>query len=176
MSLFCWATFFYIALSDLEQHRIPNRALVIVLLMQTASYFIHFDDMSWVLPSLLSGTLLFFIGLIFFFLKAMSPGDVKLLFVIGYVVGGADILELLFWLSMGGGCVAILFFLDDMSRYRPEQDPLNLIKSTFYRIVTRKIYKNEDKKAVGHQRYGDKLVMPFAPSLVIGLAMFYYFN
>ncbi|MEZ9418826.1 prepilin peptidase [Vibrio breoganii] len=176
MNIFCWCVFFYIALSDLKKHRIPNKALIIILIMQTVSCFFVYNNISWLGPSLSTATVLFLFGLFFFFLQAMSPGDVKLLFVIGYVTGGVDILELVYWLTIGSGCVAILFFLEEMSRSSTKLGTLESIKNIYYRVMTRKIYRKDDEKIVGHQRYGHKLVMPFAPSLVIGLAMFYYFN
>nr|WP_231892625.1 MULTISPECIES: prepilin peptidase [unclassified Vibrio] len=129
------------------------------------------------LDSMKAGVILFCAGLVLFFVRAMSPGDVKLFFVIGFVTGITDIGSLFYWILLSGGVVATFCFFDRRSNNLNPKGFLLSLKERWYKLVTLHMPMSEaEKKSLKISRYGDKLVMPFAPSIVIGLAMFYYFN
>ncbi|MFA0459214.1 prepilin peptidase [Vibrio breoganii] len=175
ISLFYWALLFTLALYDLREHRIPNVILVIMIVARL--FELLYFDIHLLLTSLQSGCILFGVGLALFVVRAMSPGDVKLLFVIGFITGISNTSSLLYWILIAGGVVALFCYLHRKANV-PVQMPISRkIKNIWYKLITIHAPKSQAEiKNAKISRYGDKLVMPFAPSIVIGLAMFYYFN
>ncbi|PMO62740.1 hypothetical protein BCT06_01320 [Vibrio breoganii] len=167
MNVIMWVIFCIIAVRDLREHRIPNKLLLTALIIKSVFFILADVNLDVLLDSIYSAVILFCLGLFFFFLRAMSPGDVKLLGTIGYITGITQFGSLLFYLTMGGGLVAIFCLFDAISQgYRPK----SLKQKTNELALSRELGK------IPHSRYEQKLVMPFAPSVVIGLALFYYFN
>ncbi|PMO51302.1 hypothetical protein BCT07_06320 [Vibrio breoganii] len=165
MPILFWIILCIISIYDLKENRIPNKLLVIAILLKSVvlatSSSLNYID------SILSGLVLFTLGFIFFILRAMSPGDVKLLGTIGYLTGITQFGSLLFYLTMAGGLVAVFCLFDAISQgYKPK----SLKQKADELALTKELGK------IPHSRYEQKLVMPFAPSVVIGLALFYYFN
>ncbi|PMG37206.1 hypothetical protein BCS96_02305 [Vibrio breoganii] len=176
MLLLYWPFFLSIAITDLRENRIPN-ALLLSLICVRATELIWHMDLSFGLESLISGLALFGIGLILFLIRAMSPGDVKLLFVVGFVTGVSDIGNLLYWILISGGLVASFCLFNERARSYDNSPLFSRVTSILNLRSTNQINKKEQvPKKAASTRYGDKLVMPFAPSIVIGMAMFYYFN
>ncbi|MEZ9356258.1 prepilin peptidase [Vibrio breoganii] len=167
MDIILWGIFCIIAVCDLREHRIPNRLLILALVFKTFIFVLTDASLDMFFESIYSATMLFALGLLFYFLRGMSPGDVKLLGVIGYITGITEFQSLLFYLVMAGGVVAIFCLLDAISQgYKPK----SLKQRTNELVLSKQLW------SVPHSRYEQKLVMPFAPSVVIGLALFYYFN
>ncbi|GEA51101.1 hypothetical protein VIN01S_19050 [Vibrio inusitatus NBRC 102082] len=113
---------------------------------------------------------MFAISLILFFLKVMSPGDVKLLGVVGFCVGFDNLLGTTIWIIFSSGLMGIIFMSYNFS-FLGISNPIALINEP--KLYTR---INKNSKNVNPWRYGEKLTMPFAPSVTVGLALFYYFN
>ncbi|MEZ9589789.1 prepilin peptidase [Vibrio breoganii] len=165
MPIILWGILSVIAVYDLKENRIPNKLLITIIVVKT--FFLVSVNMDNFLDSLISGTALFGLGFIFFILRAMSPGDVKLLATIGFASGITQFGSLLFYLTMAGGLVATFCLFDAISKgYKPKS----------VKQKTNELALTKDLINVPHSRYEQKLVMPFAPSVVIGLALFYYFN
>ncbi|PMM20426.1 hypothetical protein BCT04_13475 [Vibrio breoganii] len=173
--------FFLIAVYDLREHRIPNNLLLLIISIRTFELLAKFD-VTFIMTSLILGVLLFCIGLVFFILRAMSPGDVKLLFVVGFAtatVGSA--VNLLYWILIAGGIVSIFVIFFNRANAYKKQPISSTLTFAFNRVWHRVILYHAPRANLSvppglKSRYGDKLVMPFAPSIVIGMAMFYYFN
>ncbi|ANO32220.1 hypothetical protein A6E01_02895 [Vibrio breoganii] len=163
-----WLLLFAVSLCDLREQRIPNFLLVVIIITRLIELTISFNANVFV-QSVTSAFILFGIGLFFFFLRAMSPGDVKLLFVVGFITATPDVSSLLFWLLMGGGLVAFFYYFFHRA---------NLInsKGSISNLGTADLDEQSKGNPRSSIRYGNKLVMPFAPSVMIGMAMFYYFN
>ncbi|MEZ9897692.1 prepilin peptidase [Vibrio breoganii] len=172
MSLIPWFVLIVIAVYDLSENRIPN--IFLFLLLSFRIIEITVLDVSLLLNALLSLVLYFFIGLVLFSLRAMSPGDVKLLGVVGAYVGWSNTAQFLYYILMASGVVAFLFLLDGHSRGKPSR-----LLTSFANVKPFALTDSRSFSQGGgsfHSRYSDKLVMPFAPSVVIGLALFYYFT
>ncbi len=76
-----WVVMIMIAINDIRWHRIHNNLLILLLLFLVVKLLIPPIDYNEILYSMYGAIALFVFGLILFFLRAMSAGDVKLLFV-----------------------------------------------------------------------------------------------
>ncbi|MEZ9834064.1 prepilin peptidase [Vibrio breoganii] len=162
-----WSILFLISISDLKEHKIPNVLLVLLITYQTLNLVI--SDTS-ILNFVLGAICMFMASLGLFFVRAMSPGDVKLLGVIGYCVGLDNLLGSAIWITLSAGLVGSVFMIYNFS-FLGISNPVTLFgePKLFTRI-------NHGGGETNPWRYGNKLTMPFAPSVTIGLALFYYFN
>ncbi|WP_188011812.1 ABC transporter permease [Vibrio vulnificus] len=101
----------------------------------------------------------------------MSPGDVKLLGVVGVVIGWDAMGAVAYWVTLSAGLVALFFM---MLHYAQYPDSLQKLVGRYSfqamsgQVPLLSVYPSE----VVVQ---GKLTMPFAPAVVIGLALFHYF-
>ncbi len=95
---------------DAREHRIPNRltypAMVMGVAAQEALYGWH-----GLLSSLAGGLIAGCILLLFFMVRAMGAGDVKLAAALGLIVGVHSSLQLLTATALAGGVLALIFML-----------------------------------------------------------------
>src|SRR6266705_6332474 len=98
------------AISDVRERRIPNRltypAMLAGLVLQAALH-------GWKGLLLSAGGGLFFGGvfLLFYAVRAMGAGDVKLAAALGCIVGSSAALQLMFATAVAGGALAIFFMV-----------------------------------------------------------------
>lgn len=98
------------AISDVRSRRIPNRltypAMVAGLALQVTTY-------GWRgIFSSLGGALLFGgVFLVFYALRAMGAGDVKLAAALGCILGSDNSWQVLFTTAMAGGALAIMVMI-----------------------------------------------------------------
>ena len=91
----------------------------------------------------------------------MSAGDVKLLGVIGMIFGASSIVDVGYYILMASGLIGTMYlFLFKVNNLQYQGCSLSV---------------NPLNKQI-HARYKEKITMPFAPSVVIGLAMYSYFT
>lgn len=165
-----WLLLFIIALYDLREQRIPNILLATIIMIRILELGLHLD-VDLFLLSLKCASILFGLGLLLYFMKAMSPGDVKLLFVIGFISGTSHLVMLIYWILMASGIVAGFCYF-----HRKANSPLPQATSNVGLLQKTGGDVKIQSKPIQNARYGNKLVMPFAPSILIGMAMFSYFN
>jgi prepilin peptidase CpaA len=91
----------------------------------------------------------------------MSAGDVKLLGVIGLIFGASSIVDVGYYILMSCGFIGTMY--------------LFLYKVNSLQFQGCSLSINPVNNQV-HARYKEKITMPFAPSVVIGLAMYSYFT
>jgi prepilin peptidase CpaA len=95
------------AITDVRERRIPNRitypAMLVGLLLQTVVY-------GWrgILFSLGGGLLFGGVFLLFYLVRAMGAGDVKLATALGCIIGPLASLRVLFATALAGAAMAIL--------------------------------------------------------------------
>ncbi|PMM11517.1 hypothetical protein BCT61_06560 [Vibrio breoganii] len=156
-----------IAVSDISENKIPNKVLVCWLGVQTV---VIISSHIGFLNSLLGAVFLFSVSLLFYIIKAMSAGDVKLLGVLGYAIGWNLSLSFLFWLIISSGMIALFYLARNLS--------LLGISNPFYFFTDPRMFtKNNDISSNSNiSRYNQKLTMPFAPCVAVGLALAQYFN
>lgn len=96
------------AVTDVQQHRISNKltypAFGIGLLLRSYFYGWH-GLLSGLGGFLLAGGIVF----IFYAVRAMGAGDLKLLAALGAVVGTQDVITILLATAIAGGVVALIY-------------------------------------------------------------------
>jgi prepilin peptidase CpaA len=162
--------FTVIAVSDAREFKIPNKWLLMILLL---SFFIKVLDsksLTVLMYSLLAGLIFFIGGLALYFLGAMAPGDVKLLGVVGFWLGWGELISAMQWIAVATVVVGSFYALMQVAITGHK------IKSSMEYYVTylasKKILKSSSTEVMTNT---DKLVMPFAPVVVIGVALHSYF-
>ncbi|WP_070962489.1 A24 family peptidase [Vibrio sonorensis] len=170
MVFLVWFVLLLIAVSDAREHRIPN-VLVLLLILSGLAYQWSLTS-SWydLSIALASGLALFCIGLLFHLAKVMAPGDVKLFAGVGVFIGWQQFLGFAYWLAVASVLIGVFVLLYHVSQ-RPE-----IVRSTINRyrgVVEVERKENDFAPKVGSS---SKLRMPFAPIVVIALAMNNYFG
>ncbi|AMG12969.1 TPA: prepilin peptidase [Vibrio vulnificus] len=165
-----WFCLLVVAVYDARDNRIPN-AWLLPLTLLACLHWVAKGDFSQLFLAIGAGLIYFSSGLVLFFLRAMSPGDVKLLGVVGVVIGWDAMGTVAYWVTLSAGLVALFFM---MLHYAQYPDSLQKLVGRYSfqamsgQVPLLSVYPSE----VVVQ---GKLTMPFAPAVVIGLALFHYF-
>ncbi|HAS6187558.1 prepilin peptidase [Vibrio vulnificus] len=165
-----WFCLLVVAVYDARDNRIPN-AWLLPLTLLACLHWVAKGDFSQLFLAIGAGVIYFSSGLVLFFLRAMSPGDVKLLGVVGVVIGWDAMGTVAYWVTLSAGLVALFFM---MLHYAQYPDSLQKLVGRYSfqamsgQVPLLSVYPSE----VVVQ---GKLTMPFAPAVVIGLALFHYF-
>ncbi|WP_157935201.1 A24 family peptidase [Vibrio sp. 10N.286.49.B3] len=169
MNITIWALLVVIAVYDAREHRIPNVYLMLLLVLHSIVIITNSTAL-WhsFSGALLGGVVLFSGALLLYLLKAMAPGDVKFLGVIGFLVGWGNLLAVSYWILLAAGVVALF---DYILLKRPNANLLRGFSSVRDSTLSTQIFISER----GFVRRENCQKMPFAPSAVLGLALFYYF-
>lgn len=163
-----WSILFIIGIKDAEKHRIPNKLLFILILLVIIEWVAMNPSLAILQEKALGGILMFAIGLLLFCLKAMAPGDVKLLAVVGFLVGLPQLQSVGYWIIISAGLVGVFyaFYYSIESPRFGNRSKKNTNKLTIQQEALMLATRNTVMK---------KTVMPFAPAVVIGLALHQYF-
>jgi len=170
MDIVLWVLLFFVAVFDAREYRIPNKLLLLIISYHYIyAVFVGHQGFEYLGNSLLSGVSAFLIGLLFYFLKAMAPGDVKLFFVIGSLVTLEQLPSLGYWILIASGGVGILYALLHAAG---KEDLRNHVMNYYsYKFF----YGGVNSQLISTTvRLENKLVMPLAPSIIIGFALYNY--
>ncbi|WGV99772.1 prepilin peptidase [Vibrio sp. YMD68] len=175
MGYLIWAGWLVIAITDARENRIPNIALLYLLVLTIAYQSFSHDPLLTIGGSLVAGLVMFLGGFALYIARAMAPGDVKLLGVVGVVMGWGQLLDTVFWIAISSVLVGLLY-----GSMRMAEDP-----KLFQQMIRKYTMILSYGRAYGRgsKVEGDMLAksnaqmlrMPFAPVVVIGLAMQSYF-
>jgi len=98
------------AVSDVRQRRIPNAltypSMVVGLALQTVLY-----GRPGLLHSLAGGLSFGGVFLVFYLVRAMGAGDVKLAAALGFIVGLPESVTLMFATAVAGGVLAVAYMV-----------------------------------------------------------------
>lgn len=170
MEYFIWFVLLMVAVSDAKEHRIPNLLLIILLAFCVAKIIIQPAlSPSWADAFL--GLLAMFGGaLVLHILRVMAPGDVKLLGVIGFWLGWGQLLDVSLWIAVTSILVGSIYALVRVAgKEHKMREQVSKYKMLFaYGRTGTKALLNDETESV-------KLRMPFAPVVVIGVALHSYF-
>ncbi|MGY3570635.1 prepilin peptidase [Vibrio paucivorans] len=171
MEYIVWLGIIIIAVSDARENRIPNAALLFVLIASLIDKSISAQPLTLIGWSTVALVVMFFSAFILYLLGVMAPGDVKLMGVVGFIVGWGSLLQTTFWIAIASVVVGSLFaamrLADEPSSGRALLTKYTMIFS--YGSLAGKSFS----PTVNNKN--SKLRMPFAPVVVIGLAMQQYF-
>jgi len=171
MDLLIWMVLFTVAVSDAKEHRIPNIGLLIILALAFVNKTFSLQDFSLLFWSFIAGLTCFICALVFYFLKVMAAGDVKLLGVVGFWLGVSHIYQAIFWIAISSVVVGLFYAL-----LRLAQAP-DTGKETLNKYSLLALYGVSEAKVGGSYKIeADKRFrMPFAPVVVLGIAVYFYF-
>ncbi|MFA0676820.1 prepilin peptidase, partial [Vibrio sp. 10N.222.51.A6] len=96
-----------------------------------------------------------------------------LLGVIGLYVGWGNLLDISYYILIAAGIIATFYLL-----YNSANSESLTVRNYFEEklmLVSGMSTRTKNVSTV-HSRYSNKVTMPFAPSVVIGLAMYSYFT
>lgn len=176
MSLIFWIILIVIGVFDAREYRIPN--YLIIFLFSISAVFTLFN--SWPTDNLnatgghiLGFFLTFFVGIAFYTLKVVAAGDVKLIAIIGLLVGYSGLytftMYLVFCCCFIGGMYWLLNRLM-LSSFCPQKTTARSFKPTY----SLDDYPSEFKSDFNTKT--DIAYMPFAPIIIVALAMYQYFQ
>ena len=111
-NLSIWSILLMIGIKDAEKNRIPNKLLFILIFLIVIEWVVITPSSIVVLQEKALGfVVMFAIGLLLFFLKAMAPGDVKLLAVVGFLIGLPQLQSVGYWIIISSGIVGVFYAL-----------------------------------------------------------------
>ncbi len=167
--IFFWLTIFIIAVTDAREHRIPNNYLLVLLAIVFLIKFSSPAEHHQLLAAVYGGVICFSVSLSGYLLRFMAAGDVKLLGVVGFAVGWGQLLNFTFALSISAIVVGGFYAAQQWA-----QQP-NLARQLCekYRLL---IYGGAkvQQLLLSPEELHKKARMPFAPIVVIGLALQQY--
>lgn len=165
-----WIGFVVTAVCDAREHRIPNLFLVIILGLCAVEKSLSVNPLDNLLWASVAGLCFFAGSLLLHLIGVMAPGDVKLLGVVGFWLGWGDLRGALFWIAVSSIAIGLLYAL--INRVG-NGGSMKLLLTKYTMLVAYGTKTLEPRKL--RERVEQKLRMPFAPVVVIGLAMHQYF-
>lgn len=167
MMLVIWGLLIVIAIFDLKENRIPNKYLLLIIFFTSMLKLTSQEAISTsFINGFLGASIMFSGALILHLIKALAPGDVKLLGCIGYLVGWGNLTTTSYWLVIASGMISALFGLFMVAG----EGAIIRSKKDYYLSLFLGGSSN-----FFHGDTGGKLRMPLAPSVVVGLALSHYF-
>lgn len=158
LELIIWFLLIVIGVSDAQKQRIPNKAVLLLLGVITASLMYETDTSG--VEHLYGGLLSFAVCFVLYLLKIMAGGDVKLLTAIGVWLGAETMWQVTPYIIIAGGVIGIFY--------------LALFIASTYDSFLLQIKAYAIQKVTPGWKSKQPLVIPFAPAIVIGLAYFFY--
>ncbi|WP_243974574.1 prepilin peptidase [Vibrio natriegens] len=160
MILIIWTLLTAIGVSDAQRHRIPNNLVFFLLLAVLASLCLKQDMEVWLH---LKGMLITFaLGFLLYLGRLMAGGDVKLLTVLGLWLGAETMWSVTPFIIVAGGVVGIFYLA------------LHIATSSYSFTEHIRVYAVQ--KVTPGWKNEQRLVIPFAPAIVIGLAYYFYIH
>ncbi|WGY46139.1 prepilin peptidase [Vibrio sp. ABG19] len=171
MDISLWLLLFIVGINDAKEHRIPNYLLGLIVLLVTLKLTVLKGDVDTFLLHLLSMSMFFSIALLFHFCGWMAPGDVKLLAIVGFIFGFNDLLNLVFCIGVSSVFIGCMYWvLNKIIIFNKE-----ISIDGFFRALlcfSAKPYRS----FIVCDLKDNRLVMPFAPVVVCGVALAQYLH
>lgn len=182
LNIFIWVVLVIIGVSDAKTYRIPNKLLILLFALICISIPITTLPeliFSEVVNKVSAFVIAFVIGFASYLLRVMAPGDVKLVAVIGLFLGTRNLASYLFYVCLVTAFIGTMYWC--LNRlYSLPISKVNL--SGKGQAVQDRITSLVEATHISKQGLEQKLFsnqgltyMPFAPILVIGLALQQYY-
>lgn len=172
MQLTFWLILFVIGVFDAREYRIPNALVLLLFGVSVVTSIFQPSSQDW-LAHIYGFTAAFSVGLVFYSFKIMAAGDVKLIGVVGFLLCPNGLLLLAKYIAFSccfvGAMYWLLNHLDESKLIRAAElkkdyHPIRIISVRTYQLIA-------DLRAGSNLAY-----MPFAPILILALAMYQYFQ
>ncbi|CAE6915107.1 prepilin peptidase [Vibrio sp. B1FLJ16] len=178
-SIFLWIVLVVVAVSDAKAHRIPNKLLVLLLMSLCLSLLLHIpQEALW--PVLLDKSAAFGIAFVFalalHLARVMAPGDVKLISVLGFLLGTGELVHYLYYVCLITAFVGAMYWM--LNRLHMEQQSEINEQASAISLTGMAVNLQLSKEALKTKVTSGKdlTYMPFAPILVMGLALHQYYS
>lgn len=167
LSIVCWSLWVLIGTFDARENRIPNQLVLLLIIASLTQHWAQTHDLGNVLAAAGCGAVVFAGALVLHLLKMMAPGDVKLMAAFGCFVGWVSIGSALYWVCVATVIVGCFYWVQkQVFNLTQQQSDVSLAQHVIGSAVVSASLKGLNKK---------KALMPFAPVVVIGLALHNYF-
>lgn len=182
-SILVWIILLIIGVSDAKAHRIPNKLLVLLLLSLCLSTLTQtHSEALWpvFVDKCIAFGVTFVFGIALYVLRVMAPGDVKFVAVLGFYLGTGELVGYLYYVCLMITFVGPMYwFMNRLQlalmsgtsraglRQRSGTSMMGL-------AISLNMGKQELKRKISTQT--GLAYMPFAPILVIGLALYQYYS
>ncbi|RQW63019.1 prepilin peptidase [Vibrio viridaestus] len=160
---------FYLTLTDLRNYRIPNSGLISLFIFLLILKISDYSEFSFLFLDFVPAVIFFLFGFLIYLFNGMSPGDVKFLFVIGFLFGYENMLEGAFFVSTSMVLIGFFYYLFFLSNKILFIDFLKLSFSFSW-------IGYQSVNAITSWRRESTKAIPFAPMVVFGVALFQYLN
>ncbi|AUI86831.1 prepilin peptidase [Vibrio azureus] len=158
INIIIWTILFAIAVSDAQKHRIPNKAVLGLLLAVSVSLLLIPTTNIW--EHIYGGVVTFSVCFVLYMTKIMAGGDVKLLAVIGVWLGLDHLWQACGFIILAGGIVSVFY--------------VALYVSLSGHQFTEQVKCYCFTKVSAMPKLDNSISIPFAPIVVLGLAYFFY--
>ncbi|MGR5318760.1 prepilin peptidase [Vibrio sp. DNB22_19_1] len=176
-----WIVLSIIGVSDAKAHRIPNQLALLLLVVILVSCIITVPSELF-LPTLLNKSasliICFFASLGLYLLRVMAPGDVKLIAVLGCWLGTAQLTDYLFYVCLMTVFVGPMYWaLNRLEKAKQVHISAEPMGSSHYSLAGMAVQMEMGKQQLKHTVSTGKglTYMPFAPILIMGLALQQYY-
>ncbi len=172
-----WLILVVIGVSDAREYRIPNY-LILTALGMTSVFLVleQFNGYGYrnITTHLYGFLITFVVGLVFYLLKFMAAGDVKLAAVIGFILGHGAILIWAKYFAFTCFFIGSMYWM--LNRLQMQTMSINTSKpAKGFNLINYLWIEGGQIKSDFKQRR-NLTYMPFAPVLIISLAMQQYFQ
>lgn len=179
ISVVIWAILVIISVSDAKAHRIPNKLLMLLLMSLCLSLLMQIpQEALWsvLLDKSAAFAMAFAFALGLHMFRIMAPGDVKLIAVLGFLLGTGELINYLYYVCLITAFVGTMYWLSNRMYVvlNAESNEQASRMSLTRMAVTLQLGKEALKTKVTTGK--DLTYMPFAPILVMGLALHQYFT
>lgn len=173
MNIIGWFILIMIGVYDARQHRIPNNLLILLF----ASAVFNLNSESSIISVSehgLSMILMFSAAFLCYWKGWMAPGDVKLLAVVGFIAGTEYLSLTLMCIGISAVVIGLMYgFVNYLQLYGRQ---LNFRELIGWFICLLPIFSSQSISSPTSKVRDAQLVMPFAPVIVIGMALSQYLS
>ncbi|EKO3468074.1 prepilin peptidase [Vibrio fluvialis] len=176
LSLSVWSLLFLVGVSDAKEHRIPNKLVLVLLgvsMLQLTVLTISGAQLMSLGNHISGFALALVVGLILYFPRFIAAGDVKLIAVLGLLVGVSELIDYVFFVGIAIVVIGPMYWLLN----RLQQQTFTLMSDHRFTVFSTSIALYDSGQRLRNSVLsGHNLTyMPLAPILVIAFAMHQYF-
>lgn len=166
MNICIWGLLITVGVYDARQHRIPNVLLGLLMLagvIQTLLLDQTFDLFVGQIGAML---MVFVLALMCHIAGWMAPGDVKLLAVIGFLTGFGHLADTFFYIGVSAIFIGVMYGMLNYLLLFKESVSVVGVRVYLMQPIHSRLRRESSRKP--------ELVMPFAPVVVVGVALAQY--
>ncbi|MCG6267690.1 prepilin peptidase [Vibrio furnissii] len=166
MNICIWGLLITVGVYDARQHRIPNVLLGLLMLagvIQTLLLDQTFDLFVGQIGAML---MVFVLALMCHMAGWMAPGDVKLLAVIGFLTGFGHLADTFFYIGVSAIFIGVMYGMLNYLLLFKESVSVVGVRVYLMGPIHSRLRRESSRKP--------ELVMPFAPVVVVGVALAQY--